>query len=56
MAHNPLDVYSHRRYGHRSLGQFLTVPLIGGVAVEVYVGSVLLLKVEEIGPTQLLHA
>src|SRR5712691_8416982 len=31
------------------LGQFLTVLLVGGVAVGVYVGSVLLLKVEEIG-------
>ena len=31
------------------LGQFLTVLLVGGVAVAVYIGIVLLLKVEEIG-------
>ena len=31
------------------LGQFLTVLLVGGVAIAVYVGCVLLLKVEEIG-------
>ena len=33
----------------RLLGQFLTVAIAGGLAVVVYLGAILLLRIEEIG-------
>ena len=33
----------------RLIGQFLTVAIAGGLAVVVYLGAVLLLRIEEIG-------
>ena len=34
---------------NRLVGQFLTVAIAGGLAVFVYLGAVLLLRIEEIG-------